>query len=266
MDHLLARYPPGYVEILGSVSIQVIYILFGLAIEAFVRPSYKSSTTPKMLVDSMRNHVVATGIHVAYVFFNDGKSVLTRTFSSSPSDPSSSSSSSFEFPSLFEMTTHLVMGLLLRDVVFWIIHRAWHLPILYKAIHAKHHEVVHPAEHHILTISYMSVVDFVFLYGFPVVMVAKTIEMNLVTTLVFAFFSAAGEQVKLVFGDEGHDAHHLVCSEGEDGEGGEGGKGGKVGNFGAYGFMDWVLGTDGSGDDGYDAREGKGKGKGKKGE
>jgi len=73
----------------------------------------------------------------------------------------------------------------------------------------------------------MSVADFVFLYGVPVVAVAKVLEMNIVTTLLFSFVSAAGEQVKLVWGDEAHDEHHL----------------GKPGNYGAYGVMDWLCGT-----------------------
>ena len=97
----------------------------------------------------------------------------------------------------------------------------------YKFVHAKHHKVRHPGQHHILTISYMSVTDFVFLYGIPVVAIAKLLEMNIVTTLLYSFVSAAGEQVKLVWGDEAHDEHHLS------------GKG----NYGVYGVTDWVFGT-----------------------
>lgn len=112
-------------------------------------------------------------------------------------------------------------------MVFWAIHRVWHVRGVYEFVHAKHHEVIHPGEHHVWTISYMGVVDFVFLYGMPVVVVAKVLEMNLVTTLVFSFVSAAGEQVKLVWGDEAHDEHHV-----------DGGV-----NFGAYGVMDAICGT-----------------------
>ncbi|KAK5654709.1 hypothetical protein OQA88_7033 [Cercophora sp. LCS_1] len=182
IESLLARYPPGYVEVLGSTSIQILYLAFGLLIEA-IRPRYKSSTSRKMILHSLRNHTVATAMHFAYVVFHSGASVLTRTFNR-PYTP----------PSPFEVITHLLIGLLMRDVIFWSIHRLWHARGVYKWVHKKHHEVRHPAEHHVWTISYMTVVDFVFLYGAPVIIVAKMLEMDIVTTLIFAFVSAAGEQ------------------------------------------------------------------------
>ncbi|KAK0625912.1 fatty acid hydroxylase superfamily protein [Immersiella caudata] len=215
MDTLISRYPPGYIEILGSVSVQLIYIAFGLVVERF-RPAYKSSTTPKMLIQSLRNHIVATLMHVAYVFLRGGRSVLTRTFTPP-----------YSLPTPGELLIDLVLALTMRDAVFWAIHRLWHAPGIYRFVHAKHHEVRRPGDHHILTISYMTVTDFVFLYGLPVVGVAKVLEMNILTTLIYSFVSAAGEQVKLVWGDEAHDKHHLS------------GKG----NYGVYGVMDWVFGT-----------------------
>jgi len=213
--NLMDRYSPGYIEIMGSVSVQLVYLAFGLLVER-LRPAYKSSTTPKMMTQSLRNHVVATLIHVAYVMSRGGESVLTRTFARP-----------YHAPTWTEVVRDLIIGLLLRDALFWAIHRLWHAPGIYELIHSKHHELTHPGEHHILTISYMSVADFVFLYGVPVVAVAKVLEMNIVTTLLFSFVSAAGEQVKLVWGDEAHDEHHL----------------GKPGNYGAYGVMDWLCGT-----------------------
>ncbi|KAM7205213.1 fatty acid hydroxylase domain containing protein [Rhypophila sp. PSN 637] len=224
IDAFLARYPAGYIEILGSVSVQLLYFVFGLLIEKFLRPSYKSSTTPRMIVQSLQNHLVATSLHILYVFLLGGGSVLTKTFTPP-----------YQTPTWTELITHLTIGIILRDIIFWTIHRLWHSSAwVYNLVHAKHHEVLHPGEHHVWTISYMGVVDFVFLYGMPVVLVAKVLEMNLLTTLVFAFVSAAGEQVKLVWGDEAHDEHHLdggVC-------------------FGAYGVMDWICGTGGKGIEG----------------
>lgn len=220
MNYLLARYAPGQVEVLGSVMVQLIYIAFGLLIEHKIRPAYNSKTTRKMLIHSMRNHVVATLIHVGYVVYHRGESVLTRTFIPP-----------YRLPPLTEAAMHLVLAFMLRDVVFWVIHRIWHLPGIYDLIHEKHHQVLTPGEHHILTISYMSVVDFVVLYGLPIVGVAKLLEMDIFVTLLYAFVSAAGEQVKLVCGDEMHDEHHLD---------------GRV-NFGAYGITDWLFGTVGTG-------------------
>ena len=215
ISQLISRYPPGYIEIMGSVSVQIVYLIFGLLVEQ-MRPSYKSSTTPKMIAQSLRNHVVATMIHVVFVMSKGGQSMLTRTFIPP-----------YQAPSWAEMVRDLAIGFLLRDIVFWAIHRLWHAPWVYEQVHAKHHEVKYPGNHHIWTISYMSVADFVLLYGFPVVAIAKALEMNIITTLLFSFFSAVGEQIKLVWGDDAHDEHHLN---------------GAV-NYGAYGFMDKLCGT-----------------------
>ena len=95
-----------------------------------------------------------------------------------------------------------------------------------RPVHAKHHEILNTGKHHVLTISYMSVVDFFFLYGIPVVVVAKILEMNILTTLLYAFVSAAGEQAKFVWGDKAHDEHHLSGQ----------------GNYGVYGLTDWIFG------------------------
>ncbi|GJC82118.1 methylsterol monooxygenase 2-2 [Colletotrichum liriopes] len=142
MDMLIERYPAGYIEIMGSVSVQLVYMVVGLFLERLRPP----------------------------------------------------------LPSWREFARDLAVGLLLRDAVFYIIHRLWHAPGVYERVHAKHHEIKHPGNHHVLTISYMSVADFMFLYGFPVVGIAKLLEMNLATTLAFSFVSAVGEQVKLLWG------------------------------------------------------------------
>ncbi|KAK1594893.1 fatty acid hydroxylase superfamily protein [Colletotrichum navitas] len=217
MDALMRRYPAGYVEIMGSVSVQLVYIVFGLVLEQ-LRPSYASETTWTMLAQSLRNHVVATLTHVAFVVAMGGRSMLTRTFIPP-----------YSLPSAAEVVRDLAVGLLLRDAVFYAIHRLWHAPGVYQRVHAKHHEIRHPGRHHVLTISYMSVADFMFLYGFPVVGIAKLLEMNLATTLAFSFVSAVGEQVKLLWGDDAHDDHHLRLAP----------------NYGVYGLMDALCGTTG---------------------
>ncbi|KAK2023983.1 fatty acid hydroxylase superfamily protein [Colletotrichum zoysiae] len=217
MDTLMRRYPAGYVEIMGSVSVQLVYLAVGLVLEQ-LRPPYASETTPAMLAQSLRNHVVATLTHVAFVVAMGGRSMLTRTFVLP-----------YSLPSAAEVARDLAVGLVLRDAVFYVIHRLWHAPGVYRRVHAKHHEIRHPGRHHVLTISYMSVADFMFLYGFPVVGIAKLLEMNLATTLAFSFISAVGEQVKLLWGDEGHDDHHLRLAP----------------NYGVYGLMDALCGDTG---------------------
>jgi len=215
VDFLLDRYKPGYVEVIGSISVQVIYLLTGLVMER-LRPRYRSDTTSKMIVESFRNHVVATAMHFGYVTYRAGQPVLSWDFPRP-----------YHLPPWQVMARDVVIGLVIRDVLFWVIHRLWHLPGIYQLVHAKHHELKDPTAHHVFTISYMSVVDFIILYGSLVVAVAKGLNMDISTALTFAFISAVGEQVKLVWGDEKHDEHHADGSV----------------NFGVYGFTDWVLGT-----------------------
>jgi len=215
IDKWIDRYPTGYIEVLASVSVQVVYLIFGLFVE-WIRPSYMSGTSRKMLVESLLNHAIATIVHVVYVFSRGGESVLTRTFTRP-----------YSLPLWRELVSDLVVGLLLRDVLFYIIHRLWHVPGVYEWVHAKHHEVQQPGEHHVWTISYMSVVDFLILYGVPVMAGAKVLEMNIMTTMAFALLSAVGEQVKLVYGDNAHEEHHVDMTV----------------NYGVYGFMDSIFGT-----------------------
>ncbi|KAF4627048.1 hypothetical protein G7Y89_g11109 [Cudoniella acicularis] len=163
IDKLIDRYPTGYVEVLASVSVQVVYLIFGLFVE-WIRPSYVSGTSRKILVQSLRNHVVATMVHVAYVASREGESVLTRTFTQP-----------YGLPLWREVVSDLVVVLLLRDMLFYVIYRLWHVPGVYERVHAKHHEA-----------------------------------------------RQSGDQVKLVYGDEAHEEHHVNMTV----------------NYGVYGFMD----------------------------
>lgn len=214
-DNLIDRYPTGYVEVLASVSIQVIYLLLGLFIES-TRAPYTSMTSRRMLVHSLLNHVAATLVHIMYVLSMGGKGVLTRTYIQP-----------YALPAWRELVSDLVVGMVLRDIVFYFLHRMSHLPGIYERIHAKHHEIRQPREHHVWTISYMSTIDFLSLYGLPVIIVAKVLEMNILTTMTFALISAAGEQIQLISGGDSHEEHHVNMTV----------------NYGIYGLMDNMLGT-----------------------
>jgi sterol desaturase/sphingolipid hydroxylase (fatty acid hydroxylase superfamily) len=218
IDGLLARFSAGWIEVFADVSIQLTYLAFGLIVE-LLRPPYSSKTTKKMMLQSIRNHFVGAGIHIAYVLYKGGAPVLSSTYARP-----------FIIPSLKEIVGDLIMALVLRDAICYLIHRFWHLPGVYETVHAKHHEILEPGNHHCWTVSYMSMTDFIFLYGGPVVIIAKMLELSIVTVAIFAFLSAVGEQVKLVYGDESHDEHHVN---------------GTV-NFGTYGLMDSLCGTSGA--------------------
>ncbi|EXF82822.1 fatty acid hydroxylase superfamily protein [Colletotrichum fioriniae PJ7] len=216
MNVFLERCPPGYVEVLGSLGVQAGYFACGIIMEK-MRPAYVTATSREVLNKSLLNHVILNSLHFAIATCMGGNSILSQGYPKK-----------YQLPSWTELISQLVIGLVLRDAVFWLIHRLLHVPGLY-LVHAKHHEIKNPGEHHVFTISYMSVADFFFLYAVPIVSVAKFLDMKLIATLAFSFISATGEQVKLVWGDEAHDEHHVN---------------GAV-NFGAYGPMDWICGTSG---------------------
>ncbi|OHE95116.1 fatty acid hydroxylase [Colletotrichum orchidophilum] len=217
MDNFLERCPPGYVEVLGSLGVQLGYFACGIIMEK-MRPAYVTATSREILHKSIFNHFILNSLHFVIACCMGGKSILSHKYPAP-----------YQLPSWSAFISELAIGMVLRDAVFWIIHRLLHIPGVYERVHAKHHEIKNPGNHHVFTISYMSAVDFFFLYAIPIVSVARFLDMKLVTTLVFSFISATGEQVKLVWGDEAHDEHHVN---------------GAV-NFGAYGPMDWVCGTSG---------------------
>lgn len=212
---LLDRYPAGYVEVLGSIGVQVAYFVFGLIIERF-RPHYIDKSSSRMFTQCLKNHAIATSFHIAYVVYRRGGSVLTQTFMAP-----------YELPSIMDFIVHMTVGLFLREVIFYTVHRLWHVPGVYELVHKQHHNVLDPSQYHVWTISYMSVTDFLFLYGAPVMVIAKILEMNIVTTLLFAFISAIIEQIHLVAGDKAHLKHHHNWRI----------------NYGVYGLMDRVFGT-----------------------
>jgi len=219
IDTFIDRYPAGWVEVFADVSIQLTYLALGLVVE-WIRPSYNSKSSKKMVLQSLRNHAAGVIMHVCSVFYMRGEPMLTRTFLRP-----------YSLPSWGEVVGDVFTALVLRDVVCYTIHRLWHMPGVYKHIHAKHHQILDPREHHVWTVSYMSFADFLFLYACPVMAIAKVLEMNIVTVAAFALISSVGEQWNLVYGNQSHDDHHAT---------------GKL-NYGVYGIMDTILGTSGAG-------------------
>lgn len=215
VDLWIDRYSAGWLEVYADILIQLSYLAFGIIVE-LIRPPYDSKTSKRMMRQSLRNHATGALTHICYVWYTRGNPVLTRTWAQP-----------YSLPSWREMVSDMVVALILRDAVSYLIHRIWHLPGVYKLVHAKHHEILKPGQHHVWTVSYMSMIDFNLLYGGPVVLIARFLEMNILTVGLFAFISAVGEQVKLIYGDEAHEEHHISGST----------------NFGPYGIVDAVLGT-----------------------
>ena len=114
------------------------------------------------------------------------------------------------------------------DIIFYTLHRIEHHPIIYKAIHKKHHELVHPIA---IGAVYAHPVDFYVGNIIPIVLSAYIISSNvlvyhiwvIISILSTVFFSHSG--FKNISHQQGY--HHTMYKY----------------NFGISFFMDKIFGT-----------------------
>lgn len=79
------------------------------------------------------------------------------------------------FPQLFDWISQLFFSFVLTDLFFYIAHRTLHLPIFYKRVHKKHHEITAPIG---LSALYMSVLDLWFGNVLPVILPIYIVGMH----------------------------------------------------------------------------------------
>lgn len=123
---------------------------------------------------------------------------------------------------------HMIISRISMEVLFYAIHRLFHLPLFYKLVHKKHHEVKNPIG---IATLYMSLPDLYIGNALPlylplVILSAHPITIKLwivITTFIAVIFSHSG------FSDisDEHDYHHSNSNK----------------NFGTNLFMDKLCGT-----------------------
>lgn len=136
------------------------------------------------------------------------------------------------FPTAVEMLWQFVAVALIREVVFYYVHRLLHLPLLYRLFHEKHHRYKAPVA---LAAVYSHPIDHIFQNAMPIAVPLMVVRAHLVTSFFLAVYfqwdaalAHSGFSFTRLPEVEEHDRHHRDM---------------KV-NYGILGLMDWLHATD----------------------
>lgn len=227
------RYPPGWIEGVGSAAVQIVgFIIPGLAflVVDMLQPTFldsrkiqKPSRQPskRQMLSCLGlvfgNQAYLIGSHFLLLW------ILSFKFSIFRMDP--------KLPSIREVLVQCVVGALIRDAMFYYVHRLMHTKVLYRRIHRVHHEFPAPIA---LAAIYSHTVDHVMVNALPIYVPMALQRAHFLTMMLFSFiavFDAAvshsGYSLIRMPSVESHDVHHAK---------------GNV-NFGVLGLWDRLHGT-----------------------
>ncbi|KAF7976547.1 hypothetical protein HWV62_6197 [Athelia sp. TMB] len=135
-------------------------------------------------------------------------------------------------PSAATVVRDVILGMMIREVLFYYIHRACHHRLLYPIIHKPHHRFTAPVAY---AAQYATVTEHLFANIMPVALPPALLKMHQVTAWVFL----ATQLLSTATVHSGydffagyarfHDLHHEKFNVA----------------FGALGWLDWFHGTDG---------------------
>ncbi|KMP04841.1 sterol-4-alpha methyl oxidase [Coccidioides immitis H538.4] len=232
-EGICARYPPGWIEGVGSAAVQFFgFILPGLGFLAFdiLKPaSFASRKIQQPCKQPSKQQMLSC---LGLVFGNQLFLIASHFFllriSNYELTPFRMDS---QLPSILEVVINCAVGAILRDVVFYYVHRLMHTKILYRRIHRIHHEFRAPIA---LAAIYSHTIDHVLVNAMPIYISMAVQRVHFLTLMLFAsvaVFDAAvshsGYSLFRLPSVENHDIHHEK---------------GNI-NFGILGVMDWLHGT-----------------------
>ena len=124
--------------------------------------------------------------------------------------------------------SQILISSVCADILFYAFHRAFHIPLLYRLFHKKHHEIKNPVG---LSTLYMSITDFYIGNILPTYIVPCMLNMHPYTLYIWILITIINSVAFAHSGFDGlakfHDRHHLLFNK----------------NYGINIFMDRLLGT-----------------------
>ncbi|KAF8959746.1 putative C-4 methylsterol oxidase [Flammula alnicola] len=231
---IVSTYPHPLIEFFGSLLVQVIFFWIPCMIYMtldYIAPSFshrhKIQPIPKQPTRNdivqclhvvLRNQALAMAIHASLLALN--------YLSSKPSGYRITASP----PKPLEFARDFILSIIIREILFYYVHRFFHHPTLYARIHKQHHRFIAPVS---LAAQYASPVEHVFANIIPIALPGQLFRCHILTYWAFVafelvetstvhsgydFFAGAARM---------HDKHHELFMV----------------NFGALGFLDWIHGT-----------------------
>ncbi|KAK2749433.1 hypothetical protein FQN57_006367 [Myotisia sp. PD_48] len=136
-----------------------------------------------------------------------------------------------QLPSSREVMKTCIIGALLREVIFYYVHRLLHTKFMYRWVHHVHHEFRTPIA---LAASYSHPIDHVLINAMPIYLPMAIQRAHYLTLITFgaacvfdASIAHCGYSLFRMPSVHEHDVHHEKSNV----------------NFGVWGVIDWLHGT-----------------------
>lgn len=233
---ILQQYPPAAIEFYGTSILQLtcfwgvsaVFIslpyLFPIFSARHKLQKQEKQPTSSELWDCFttvsRNQLFSTLLHLGLLKLGE----VTGSPPSNRFDPT--------LPGVAEAIRDVILGIILREVLFYYVHRLLHHPSLYPIVHKPHHRFTAPVA---LAAQYATVTEHLFANILPISLPLGILHSHIVTFWIFLglelletttvhsgydFFAGSARR---------HDSHHEKFMI----------------NFGTVGLLDWLHKTDG---------------------